>query len=135
MKLLLKAIVTQEQKDTLEAFGYDVVESVAIGQYDLVLTYFQLFDNYHLAIQRDGQEFSNLEQMMSKTPNSIGARMSEAIPVINKWIKQYGELWIASHNPSKTKVYKRILERLGYSVREEIMMGIQFLSLYESSQK
>jgi len=32
-------------------------------------------------------------------------------PLIRKWLKEYGEIWIGSENKRKTKTYKRMLKR------------------------
>lgn len=127
--------ISDEQKNNLAQYGYEVVEEAEVGGYDLVLTHFPLLDAYHLALQRKGLDFSDPEQQMQKIPGGVDADMTKAIPVINQWIKKYKELWVAGNNPSKTPVYLKILKRLGYSPVVEDLMGIQMVSISEPSSK
>lgn len=119
-----KAILTQEHKDHLKSYGYQVVDQVTIGPYDLVLTRFALLGNsYHLAMQKDGQDFADAEQQMEKYPGSIEAKPSEFIPIINKWIQKYGVLYVSSNNRRKARIYEKILKHLGYQTETMDLFG------------
>lgn len=127
--------ITDEQKKNLNQFGYELVEDVEVGGYDLALTHFPLLGAYHLALQRQGQDFSSPEQQMTKIPGGISADMTLAIPTIDKWIKKYKELWIGGDNPSKIPVYEKILKRLGYTPDKMDFMGLTLMSIDKPSTR
>jgi hypothetical protein len=128
-----KAVITQEHIQNLNQYGYRVVDSASLGggTYNLVLTYSELMESYHLAMQRDGYDFADITQTMDKFPEPIGAQMSEAIPILNKWIQEYKTLWVSGDNPRKVRVYGKILRRLGYKYESFSLMGVTLLSISE----
>lgn len=124
-----KAVITQEHLDHLEAYGYQMVEAVKIGDYDLVLTYSKLMNAYHIAMQRDGMDFADITQQLEKYPEPIGARMSEAVPTLNRWIQKYKTLWISGNDPRKVRVYQKILARLGFKMESFNLFGTTLVSI------
>jgi hypothetical protein len=133
--LLKRSKLPEHIKDNIEHYGYTVVDEAEVGGYDLVLTHFPLLNCYHLALQAMGQDFSSPEQQMTKIPGAIKGNMLDAIPVIDRWVKQYGELWVGGNNPSKMPVYRKILERLGYPLEDMDCLGLKLLVISKPSNR
>jgi hypothetical protein len=127
--------VSDDQKESLSQYGYEVVDEVEIGEYDLVLTLFPLLGSYNLALQRQGMDFSDPGQQMTKTPATLGVNLTLAIPFIDDWIRKYGTLWVGGNNPHKMRVYEKILTRLGYTMEKGELFGYVMMGISSPSTR
>lgn len=128
-QMQFQAKLSEENIEHLQAYGYQVVETVELGAYDLTLTYMKMMDAYHIAMQRDGRDFADIVQQTTKFPEAIGAKMSEAIPILNRWIRKYKILWISGNDSRKVRVYEKILRRLGYKMESYDMFGTKLITI------
>lgn len=130
---LHNAAVSDEDKEILENVGGSyVVDEREVGDYDVILVGTDLIpDFYQIGMQRKGMSMVDVgQQMDSQTPTAPagGWRAVFGIkPVIDGWLRQYGKLYLGSHNPDKTRKYIQILRMFGYKVGEEAvdLMGQQ----------
>jgi len=119
--------------DMLAANGFVPKDEAIFGDYELylfeatpkvksVLAQYGL-PEYQIGIQRSDTDFTDLaQQEQSNPPESsdlpIKDVMGSVKEAISNWRQMYGPLLVGSHSDSKNRVYKAILNRLGFGHQE-----------------
>jgi hypothetical protein len=130
---IIQEAITQNQHQFFSNIGMELVEEESLGEYDIALIKGRMFNesDYQLAFQREGQDFTDVEQQLSKAiPDNISLRdLAQIPPIIKKWIQEYDTIIAGSYNSNKTQIYKKVFQRYGITVKEKSMMGYQYLIL------
>lgn len=121
-------------RNRLDMAGATVVESEESNNYEIYLVHIPQIDIYQIGFQRKGKDFTNIQQQQQKTPlneNAISglSDIDFLRDIINKWTQQYGTIYAVSHNSSKYTTYKNILNWIGFSPKEDIIMGQPVLAI------
>ena len=116
----------------MQLAGDTLLDEVTIGDYEFFLIQNGLVDNlYQIGMQRIGLDAFNPMQQVQKQPNDRGkGSLEEMKQLISRWLHQYKELVIASHDARKTQEYIRLAHRLGFSVGSRSIFGMRFPCLY-----
>jgi hypothetical protein len=114
-------------------YGYKVIDVYDIEKYSVVLLraidrkiVLLLTQNniplYQIAIERQGSDFSNIEQQNKKLTLIPGLKILKATYMIKKkiteWINRFGPVTIGTYNERKSKIYLSLLSKLGFKYRK-----------------
>ena len=133
MKIYKLSILTDESINKLNQFNYKVIDSKFFDNYELYLlevseSFKSLFEAngftaYQIGFQRDDTDFTDMEQQYKSNPPSKSniqykSGLEWIKDTINTWLDSYGSLTIASHSSDKSRIYKKILEKLGFVIHK-----------------
>lgn len=124
--------VSDADKERLNTYGCDIVDTIEINQYTIALIKMpkEITDmisrasdsEYQLGFSKEGTDFTDYNQQWTKH-SKIGetfnlSSLAEAIPKIREWINKYGEIVISSSSPKKTQTYYKIFKKFGFSITD-----------------
>lgn len=138
------SIETTASIEDLERYGWKIMDQRTVGDHQLTLTVHEAPEGslpwdedatkvYQVGLQRNGMDFTDLEQQDEKYPNPMPKSLHPFADVISEWVARYKHLLVKSHKDEKTEQYFKVLPRLGLHVRKTQWMG--FPTLIIGSQK
>ena len=120
------APIGPEARGRLERHGEMIVREAVIGDYEFYLTKNRLMRGMppQLAMQRTGEDFSSIEQQMTKEPHARGKfSMRETKATISAWLVDYPAILVGTHDPRKAAFYDRMLKALGFKLEKSEIAG------------
>lgn len=136
------AAMSEEAICRLDNGGCELVSEKKYNGYELFLTKFNVRGSemitvinetigfeipfYQLAIQREGEDCTNISTQYSKRPPTVEqfqkTKIKETLSWIKEtilsWVGEYGSIFISSHSGEKVNRYKSILSKLEISFKE-----------------
>lgn len=135
-KLLTAAPLAEGAEQRLRQNMMHPLEAEIIGDYELHLIGSALMPYPQLALQREGRDFTDLDQQFDETPRERGKfSLPLAKSTINKWLEKYKGLFAATHDPSKLKAYKVLLTRLGFKPEIQHFGPVEILFIAPQGSK
>lgn len=122
--------ITDVQRNFFDNMGFEIVEDLDIGQYDLVLLRHDMYEyamgtGYTVGLQRKGRDFTSFEdQHIKKNIDSLNLHdLKIALDAVISWLPKYGSISIGSFDERKNSFYERVFRRAGINIQWKTTLG------------
>jgi len=101
--------------ESISNYGGNVVDSVAIGDYELALI--DIWNGYRVALTHSDLSFFTPQAQTVKRDIKRNPRIKFPLKIflkkLTEWCDKYGEISVGSYNPRNMDIYLQVIEKSG----------------------
>lgn len=123
--------ISDEQRDLLERYGFNLVQDVVVGDYDVILLYSEQLKQltggvgHQIGFQRRERDFTSVSDQHAKiTPSRVQlSGMRAVLDQVLAWIDRYGPVIAGSENPANNRFYGKVFRRYRVPHKQIQLLG------------